>query len=85
MHYANRAHRLAATVFRDVEWPPFYLKRSTRRDAHGGQDGGVQVADRDGMARHQQRPLLRGLTVQEAALHPAAEHEDRARARKVAV
>ena len=43
-------------------------------DAHGGEDGGVQVHDRDRVLDCDQRPLVGGLAVEIPLLAPAPEH-----------
>src|ERR1043166_5445029 len=49
----KRGDRLAATVLGDIERPPLHFEGGAWRNAHRGQEGGMQVADRDRIARHQ--------------------------------
>src|ERR1022692_4589544 len=81
----QRLHRLTAAIFGRVEGPAFDVEGGTRGDAHRGENRGVQVADRDWVARYHEWALRGGIAVEEAALHAAAEHHDRDRAGEMAM
>lgn len=72
----NIHHRFADTVFSCVEGTLLDFEFGFRTDAHGGEDGGVEIFDRHRLIS-QAWALIGGCAVEEAFFRAAAKHENR--------
>src|SRR5690349_13206559 len=77
--------RPAGAVLRDVDRALLGDVGGVGRDAERVVDGGVQILDADRVLDGRARALVGRLPVDEALLHAAAEHQDRAGGREVAM